>query len=134
MNNYKELSKEILKKDLIIVSKKDGVEYKINILDLEDDFCIIEYIKNKYKIYVPIPSILSKFWLKVEAKEQDNVNNPTHYTQGGIQPIDYIIENNLDFLEGNVVKYVTRYKFKNGLEDLKKAKFYLEKLIKREEK
>ena len=67
-------------------------------------------------------------------KEPDNINNPHHYTQGGIQPIDYIIKNNLDFLEGNVVKYVTRYKYKNGLEDLKKAKFYLEKLIKREEK
>lgn len=59
----------------------------------------------------------------------DIVNSPKHYTQGGIEPIDYIIANDLDFLEGNVVKYVTRHKFKNGLEDLKKAEYYLKTLI-----
>jgi len=64
----------------------------------------------------------------------DRVNEPLHYTQGGIQPLDYIISNKMDFLEGNVIKYVTRHKFKNGLEDLKKAKVYLEKLIESYEK
>ncbi|AXF52608.1 MAG: protein of unknown function DUF3310 [Caudoviricetes sp.] len=64
------------------------------------------------------------------AISMDNVNNPSHYTQGSIEPIDYITANNLNFLEGNVVKYVTRYKHKNGLEDLKKAEFYLKRLIK----
>jgi hypothetical protein len=59
----------------------------------------------------------------------DIVNSPKHYTQGGIEPIDYILANDLDFLEGNVVKYVTRHKFKNGLEDLKKAEYYLKTLI-----
>jgi hypothetical protein len=59
----------------------------------------------------------------------DIVNRPKHYTQGGIEPIDYILANDLDFLEGNVVKYVTRHKFKNGLEDLKKAEYYLKALI-----
>ena len=59
----------------------------------------------------------------------DIVNSPKHYTQGGIEPIDYILANDLDFLEGNVVKYVTRHKFKNGLEDLKKAEYYLKVLI-----
>jgi hypothetical protein len=59
----------------------------------------------------------------------DIVNSPNHYTQGGIEPIDYILANDLDFLIGNVVKYVTRYKFKNGLEDLKKAEYYLKKKI-----
>ncbi len=52
-----------------------------------------------------------------------------HYSKNKIQPIDYILANKLDFCEGNVVKYVTRYKHKNGLEDLKKAKHYLELLI-----
>ena len=59
----------------------------------------------------------------------DIVNSPKHYTQGAIEPIDYILANDLDFLEGNVVKYVTRHKFKNGLEDLKKAEYYLKTLI-----
>jgi hypothetical protein len=52
----------------------------------------------------------------------------THY-QVSIQPWDYIIANNLGYLEGNVIKYVTRYKNKGGVEDLKKAQHYLAKLI-----
>lgn len=59
----------------------------------------------------------------------DAVNKPSHYNNGSIDPIDYITANSMNFLEGNVVKYVTRYKFKNGLEDLKKAEFYLKRLI-----
>jgi hypothetical protein len=52
----------------------------------------------------------------------------THY-QVAIQPWDYIIANNLGYLEGNVIKYVTRYKNKGGVEDLRKAQHYLAKLI-----
>lgn len=55
-----------------------------------------------------------------------------HYA-ATVQPIDLIEANNLDFAEGNVIKYVTRYKKKNGLEDLKKAQDYLTILIKRYE-
>ena len=60
--------------------------------------------------------------------KEDNINNPAHYTQG-IECIDYITSHKMNFLEGNVVKYITRYKDKNGVEDLKKCKWYLEKLI-----
>jgi hypothetical protein len=67
-------------------------------------------------------------------KKNDVINSPSHYTQGGIQPIDYIEANNMDFLEGCIIKYITRYKYKNGLQDLKKAKNYLDRLIDREEK
>jgi hypothetical protein len=59
----------------------------------------------------------------------DVIMKPKHYTQGGIEPIDFITANKMDFCQGNVVKYVTRFKFKNGLEDLKKAEFYIKKLI-----
>lgn len=52
----------------------------------------------------------------------------THY-QLPIQPVEYIVKNNLGYLEGNVIKYVTRYKNKNGVEDLHKAMHYLEMLI-----
>ena len=52
-----------------------------------------------------------------------------HYSKNKIQPIDYILANDMDFVSGNIIKYVTRYKHKNGLEDLKKAKHYLELLI-----
>lgn len=52
-----------------------------------------------------------------------------HYVKHVIQPWDYITRNNMGYLEGCVIKYVSRYKDKNGLEDLLKAKHYLEKLI-----
>ena len=59
----------------------------------------------------------------------DNIN-PTHYKQGSIETIEYILDQKMNYLEGNVVKYISRYKKKNGLEDLHKAKWYLERLIK----
>jgi hypothetical protein len=46
-----------------------------------------------------------------------------------IQVSDFISEFKLDYFSGNIVKYVVRHKFKNGLEDLKKARWYLDKLI-----
>lgn len=57
----------------------------------------------------------------------------THYKQP-IQPWDYIHGNNMGYLAGNIVKYVSRYQSKNGLEDLYKAQHYLEKLIEEERK
>lgn len=52
-----------------------------------------------------------------------------HYREKTIQPWDYIAANDLGFFEGNVVKYVTRWKEKDGLQDLHKARHYLQKLI-----
>jgi len=64
--------------------------------------------------------------------EKEEVTNPTHYNERKIEPLDYIIANELDFLEGNIIKYVTRYTYKGGVNDLLKARTYLEKLIERE--
>jgi len=55
--------------------------------------------------------------------------NQEHYKKGKIQPITFITSNEMNFLEGNIIKYVTRYKYKNGVEDLMKAKDYLDRLI-----
>jgi hypothetical protein len=52
-----------------------------------------------------------------------------HYKAFGIQPVEYIHANNLNFFEGNIVKYITRYKSKNGIEDLKKVIHYAELII-----
>ena len=52
-----------------------------------------------------------------------------HYKVKTIQPWDFIAANNLGFFEGNIVKYVTRWRDKAGVDDLRKAKHYLEKLI-----
>jgi len=53
----------------------------------------------------------------------------SHYKEMKIQPIDYIVENEKPYREANVIKYVSRYKSKNGLEDLQKARHYLDLLI-----
>lgn len=45
----------------------------------------------------------------------------THYSDLAIEPIDFITANNLGFCEGNIVKYIARWKAKNGIEDLKKS-------------
>jgi hypothetical protein len=57
-----------------------------------------------------------------------------HYKNNKIQPLEFIISNDLNFVEGNVIKYIARYKYKNGLEDLKKARHYLDMLIEITEK
>jgi hypothetical protein len=60
----------------------------------------------------------------------DPVNHPSHYTTGGIETIDFIEAKNLNYNLGNVVKYITRADHKgNRLQDLQKAKWYLEREI-----
>jgi hypothetical protein len=66
----------------------------------------------------------------------DNVNHPSHYTEGKIECIEYIEdkltpEEYRGYIKGNVLKYITREKHKNGDEDLKKAKWYLDRLVSR---
>lgn len=63
-------------------------------------------------------------------KNIDLVNNPPHYTTGGIETIDFIEAKQLNYNLGNVVKYITRADHKgNRVEDLRKAKWYLEREI-----
>ena len=64
----------------------------------------------------------------------DRQESGTHYKDKGIQPIVYIHANSLGFCEGNVVKYVTRWREKGGEADLRKAIHYLELLIQLETK
>lgn len=59
----------------------------------------------------------------------DTQEGGSHYKDKTIQPVEYIHANGLGFCEGNVVKYVTRWRDKNGLADLKKAKHYIDLLI-----
>lgn len=53
----------------------------------------------------------------------------THYKGKSIEPWDYIAANGIGFFEGNAIKYLSRWRDKGGVEDLKKAKHYIEKLI-----
>ena len=80
------------------------------------------------------------FWDKVDEQKRlarlvsdadsttDKIN-PNHYKQGNIEVIDFILDQEMNYLEGNIIKYVSRYKDKNGLEDLHKAQWYIEELI-----
>lgn len=80
------------------------------------------------------------FWFdwfvdKLEDIEMDNVNKPQHYTYGNYECIDVIKEITKDltgeeaFCIGNAIKYLWRWKHKNGIEDVKKARWYLDRLI-----
>ena len=59
----------------------------------------------------------------------DPVNSPKHYTHGSMEVITAIEGLDLDYHQGNILKYVSRYRYKNGVEDLRKAKWYIDRLL-----
>jgi len=75
------------------------------------------------------PLTVKDIIMEETSKANDNQVGGSHYAVKAIQPWDYIVANNLGYLEGNIVKYVSRWKDKNGVQDLKKAQHYLQKLI-----
>ena len=103
----------------------------------------LEYMKKKFKeLEEKSKDQKVKYLsgLKKQAQEQsdhkqtmDMVNHPPHYNKAGIETIDAIQAMTGDgfefYLQGNIMKYLWRYRYKNGVEDLKKAEWYLSKLI-----
>ncbi len=74
----------------------------------------------------------------MQSDNLDMVNNPAHYNEATIETI-YVIESVTQdgfesYLQGNILKYICRYKYKNGVEDLEKARWYLNRLIETVEK
>lgn len=71
--------------------------------------------------------------LRQQKIKNDMVNNPAHYNKAGIECVDAIAaatgEGFEYYLQGNILKYLWRYRYKNGSEDLKKAQWYLNRLI-----
>ena len=66
----------------------------------------------------------------MKKKEIDNINHPSHYTKG-VETIEYIRSWDMDYVRGNIIKYVTRFPYKGTpVQDLEKAKWYLEYLLK----
>lgn len=95
---------------------------------------IREWFFNKYGWYAP-DEVIMKYWEeKMEEQDllrtasQDKQVGGTHYDMK-IQPIEFIVGNNLGYREGNVIKYVCRHGKKNGAEDIKKAIHYLEMIL-----
>lgn len=81
---------------------------------------------NKLVIEIPVEDSYDEEVTGNSFVEQEK---DTHYHKCKIEPIDYILANNLGFCEGNVVKYITRYKDKGGIDDLRKIKVYVDYLI-----
>jgi hypothetical protein len=93
----------------------------------------------KIQVYVEDSTGSYKFLLDpsqiIEILPKENLKKPERYNKRGkLECWDVILDQEMNFLEGNIIKYVWRYKEKNGIEDLKKAKVYLDKLISEVEK
>jgi hypothetical protein len=74
--------------------------------------------------------LIENLGLISDPQYQDMINSPHHYTAGGVETIDFIEAKGLGYHLGNVVKYVSRSSFKdNRIEDLEKAKWYLDRAI-----
>ena len=73
-----------------------------------------------------------------EVMDKEELTNtpidPSHYNQWKIEPIEFIMANDLGFCEGNIIKYIMRWQMKNGVTDLKKARQYIDFIIEQEEK
>ena len=93
--------------------------------------CKQEYIINKSTLNREMGE--GSFYIcptcRLYGTEEKNNIKPDHYGNSGIDVISFCQANNLDFMQGNVIKYVFRYKNKNGLEDLEKAKEYIDRMI-----
>ena len=79
---------------------------------------------------------MSPFEQMTEQQSSSPVNqkiNPSHYKQGKIEVIDFILDQKMDYLTSNICKYICRWRFKDGVCDLKKARWFLDKLIEQEE-
>lgn len=130
--------------EILKLSKDDGDDtprFKSNIsgweyyLDLEDD---VEYIgeEGADDMFPDYEETLTIQPTK-DVVKQDNVNHPNHYRTGKTECIVAMeemlsTEEFIGYLRGNIYKYTYRYKDKNGIEDLKKAQWYLNKLIEKE--
>lgn len=131
----------IFKKETVIV-----IEYDINLGFASKEYCERVYPDTPIKKYkakqdkvakyhddaANVAKAMSAIGVSMENENNDKINNPAHYTVGGIETLDYIkakVKDYPSYVAGNILKYVSRYEHKNGIEDLKKAQFYLNDLI-----
>ena len=115
---------ECISKDYSELTK--GKIYKVN---YEYSDCII--VTNDLGVSKKYP--VDTFGKLANKEDITDKTKPTYYGTG-FDVIDFCQKNKLDFMQGNVIKYVTRYKEKNGVEDLEKAKEYIDRIIKFEKR
>lgn len=100
--------------------------------DYTDIMSIINKYADKRQLFKDSSFGVSSGFDKDGVFHSDNVNNPAHYTSGGIETLDYIkakVSDYPSYAIGNILDYVSRYEYKNDIEDLKQAQFYLNDLI-----
>ncbi|MCP7949414.1 DUF3310 domain-containing protein [Listeria monocytogenes] len=131
----------IFKKDTVMI-----IEYDIYLGEASKEYCERVYPDTPIKKYkakqdkvakyhddaANVAKAMSAIGVSMENENNDKINNPAHYTVGGIETLDYIkakVKDYPSYVAGNILKYVSRYEHKNGIEDLKKAQFYLNDLI-----
>lgn len=113
---YKSKTTEIIVECININSERTFVGR----VESNDSYYPLGYVHNDWDIENFVP-------LNESAKSIQIGGN--HYSKYVIQPTEFIHRNNVPFIEGNIIKYVLRHKSKNGIEDLKKAKHYIDLLI-----
>ena len=84
--------------------------------------------------WMPITSDDNEELMPFQPTDIQEKINPSHYTQGKIEVIDFILDQKMDYMTATITKYISRWRFKDGVCDLKKAQWFLNKLIKEEEK
>jgi len=113
----------------------------------DNSYSNYDYFKNENYSIIPSTQIAdleeakSSDWTPapedIEAMKTEKASGTqiggSHYSNMAIQPTEFIHKNNLSFIQGNIIKYVCRYKSKGGIEDLNKAKHYIDLLIEFEE-
>ena len=96
--------------------------------DVEEEGKMTTVDSSKEAVQVPTAEHMDKMYGNIE---HDAVNHPSHYTRGKIEVIDFIEDQQLPYHLGNVIKYIARAGYKGDkLEDLKKARWYLDRYIK----
>ncbi len=105
-------------------------QLKDPVVPVSDDGTV-KHIKFRYRSEGhEAPTIIGGVIDDIKTEHERVIEWPPHYNKGTIQMTDYVIDQNLDWCSGNVVKYVVRAPHKGKeLEDLKKAKWYLERRI-----
>lgn len=120
-------------KDLFIDEKRTEPGGSVTvIMDGQEKWQNVESLREEFYKQTRLFGIKVIFEAKRNTANQSALNiqeGGNHYKDMKIQPVEFIMANNIGYMEGNVIKYVSRYKNKNGIEDLKKARHYIDMLI-----
>lgn len=117
-----------------VINYTEGLEKeRIELEEDEEEMDLKTFVEEEENLKEYIKKLKKKGVIKIEKleeiKEREQLIKPNYYHKNGLDPFEYIKANKLDFFEGDIVKYITRHRDKNGIEDLKKLITYAEYMI-----